>query len=98
MVLGVKLVKEDENEPIPVPFDVFVVRAMVGLVLLDQTIPLAVMEAPPSEVILPPDVAVVVVIADIEVVVSVGVETMENVSFRHLTGLPTDLTFAFIPM
>ena len=84
------MVKEDEKEPVPVPFDVFVVKVIVGLVLVDQTIPLAVMEAPPSEVILPPDVAVVVVIADIEVVVSVGMETMEFVSFRQRTDAPID--------
>ena len=72
MVLGVKLVKEDEKEPVPVPFDVFVVKIIVGLVLVDQTTPLAVMEAPPSAVIIPPDVAEVVVIETILVVVSVG--------------------------
>ena len=72
MVLGVKLVKEDEKEPVPVPFDVFVVKIIVGLVLVDQTTPLAVMEAPPSAVIMPPEVAVVVVIPDILDVVSVG--------------------------
>ena len=72
MVLGAKLVKEDVKEPVPVPFDVLVVRAMVGLVLVDQTIPLAVMEAPPSAVILPPEVAKVLVIEAILVVVSVG--------------------------
>ena len=72
MVLGVKLVKEDEKEPVPVPFDVFVVKIIVGLVLVDQTTPLAVMEAPPSAVIMPPEVAVVLFIEAIPVVVSVG--------------------------
>ena len=91
MVFGVKLVKEDEKEPVPVPFDVLVVRAMVGLELVDQTIPLPVMEAPPSDVILPPEVAEVVVIAFMAVVVSVGMVTMENVSFRQRTEAPTIL-------
>ena len=72
MVLGVRLVKEDEKEPVPVPFDVFVVKIIVGLVLVDQTTPLAVMDVPPSAVILPPEVAEVVVIPDILDVVSVG--------------------------
>ena len=66
------MVKEDEKEPVPVPFDVFVVKIIVGLVLVDQTTPLAVMEAPPSAVIMPPEVAVVVVIPDILDVVNVG--------------------------
>ena len=72
MVFGVKLVKVEEKEPMPVPFDVFVVKVIVGLVLVDQTTPLAVMEAPPSAVMLPPEVAVVVVIPDKLDVVIVG--------------------------
>ena len=66
------MVKEDEKEPMPVPFDVFVVKVIVGLVLVDQTTPLAVMDVPPSDVIFPPEVAEVVVIEAIPVVVSVG--------------------------
>ena len=91
MVLGVKLVKKDEKEPVPIPSDVLVVRAMVGLVLVDQTTPLAVMEAPPSDVILPPEVAEDVETAVMEVVVSVGMETMENVSLRQRTEEPIAL-------
>jgi hypothetical protein len=60
------------KEPVPVPLDVFVVKVIVGLALVDQTTPLAVMDAPPSAVILPPEVAEVLVIEDISVVVSVG--------------------------
>ena len=56
----------------PVPFDVFVVKVIVGLVLVDQTTPLAVMDVPPSDVILPPDVAEEVVIPVILDVVNVG--------------------------
>ena len=70
--MGVRLVKVEVKEPVPVPFDVFVVKVIVGLVLVDQTTPLLVMEAPPSDVILPPDVAEVAVIEAIPVVVSVG--------------------------
>ena len=66
------MVKEDEKEPVPLPFDVFVVKVIVGLVLVDQTSPLAVMDVPPSDVILPPDVAEVVVIPVIINVVNVG--------------------------
>ena len=82
------MVKEDVKEPVPVPFDVLVDKAIVGLELVDQTIPLAVMEAPPSEVMLPHDVAEVVVMAVIAVVESVGTETMESVSLRQRTDKP----------
>jgi len=88
----------EEKEPVPVPSDVLVDRAMVGFVVVDQTTPLAVIGAPPTDVILPPEVDEVVVIEVMAVVVSVGAETMENVSFKQRTGPPTDLTFAFIPM
>ena len=89
--MGVRLVKEDEKEPVPVPFDVFVDKVIVGLVLVDQTIPLAVIDPPPSAVILPPDVAEVVVIEVISVEVSDGIDTIENVSFRQRTEKPTCL-------
>ena len=81
----------EEKEPVPVPFDVFVVKAMVGLVLVDQTIPLPVIEAPPSDVIFPPDEEDVAVIAVMTVVVKVGMETMVMVSFRQRTEAPDDL-------
>ena len=82
------MVKVEVKEPVPVPFDVFVEIAMVGLVLVDQTTPLADMEAPPSAVMLPPDVAEVVVITVMAVVVSVGMETMEFKSLRQRTENP----------
>lgn len=72
MVFGVKLVKEDVKEPVPFPFNVLVDKEIVGLVIVDQTTPLAVIVAPPSAVMLPPEVAVVVVIPDMLDVVSVG--------------------------
>ena len=90
MVFGVKLVKVDEKEPVPVPSNVLVVKEIVGFVVVDQTTPIAVIVAPPSALILPPDVAEVVVIAVMAVVVSVGAETMELLSFRHRTDAPFD--------
>ena len=89
--MGVRLVKVEVNEPVPVPFEVFVVRAIVGLAVVDQTTPLADMEAPPSDVILPPEVEEVAVIAVMAAVVSVGMETVEIVSFRHRTEAPDNL-------
>ena len=83
--------KVEEKEPVPVPSEVLVVRAMVGLVLVDQTNPLADIEAPPSEVILPPEVAELVLIAVIAVVLSEGMETIENVSFKQRTEAPDNL-------
>ena len=64
------------NAPVPVPSDVFVVSEIVGLVVVAQTTPLAVMELPPSAEIFPPLEAVVVVMADIAVVEErVGADT-----------------------
>jgi len=96
--LGVRLVKVEVNEPVPVPFEVFVVWAMVGLELVDQTIPLAVMDAPPSAVISPPEVAEVVAIAVMTVVVSEGIETMEVVSFRQRMDIPFSFVFPPFPV
>ena len=59
--------------PLPEPFVVFVVRLTVGLVDVDQTTPLAVTFAPPLELMLPPDDAVVLVTFVIAVVVRVGI-------------------------
>ena len=61
--------------PVPVPLDVFVESEIVGLVVVAQTTPLAVMELPPSAEIFPPLEAVVVVMADIaEVAERVGAD------------------------
>jgi hypothetical protein len=57
------------KEPVPVPSDVFVVSEIVGLVVVAQTTPLAVMELPPSAVMFPPLVAVEEVI-DVAVTVA----------------------------
>ena len=91
MVLGGRLVKEDVKEPFPVPSVVLVEKEMVGLVFVDQTTPLADIEDPPSALIFPPEVAEMVVIAFMAVVVSVGMVTMENVSFRQRTEKPANL-------
>jgi hypothetical protein len=45
------------KDPVPVPLDVFVESEIVGLVVVPQTTPLAVMELPPSAVMFPPLVA-----------------------------------------
>ena len=45
--------------PVPVPSEVFVVRAVVGFVAVPHTIPRAVTADPPSVVMFPPLVAVV---------------------------------------
>jgi len=91
VVFGVKLVKFEVNDPVPVPSEVLVDREMGGLVFVDQTTPLAVIEDPPAAVIFPPEVAEVVVIAVMAVVVSVGMETMENVSFKQRIEIPVAL-------
>jgi hypothetical protein len=51
---------------------VFVGNAVVGLTEVLQQTPCVVIAAPPVAVTVPPDVAVVAVIEDIAVVVSVG--------------------------
>ena len=86
--MGVRLVKAEVKVPVPVPFDVLVESTTVGFVVVDQTIPLAVMEAPPSEVIFPPEVAEVVVMEVILVVESEGIDTIDNVSLRQRTDKP----------
>ena len=63
-----------EKVPGPEPSVVLVVSAIVGAVVVLQTTPRAVTVAPPMFVIFPPLWAVVVVIALISAVVSVGVD------------------------
>ena len=77
------------NAPVPVPFTVLVVNAVVGLTLVLQQIPLAVMVAPPSEVMFPPDVAVVLVRFVGVIVVRIGVVGIMVVSRRQRTENPT---------
>ena len=61
------------NGPIPVPSDVLVVKAMVGLGVILQQTPLAVTAAPPMAVTFPPQVAVVTVMSEMAVVVMAGI-------------------------
>ena len=75
-MFGVSPVRDELNVPVPVPLLVFVVKDMVGFVLVDHTTPLVVTAEPPSEVIFPPEVAVVDVIAEIEEVVTVNEGTV----------------------
>ncbi len=58
--------------PVPDPSTVLVGSATVGPVDVLQQTPLAVTDAPPSAVILPPDVAVAVIILVTGSVVNVG--------------------------
>jgi len=76
------------NVPVPVPSTVLVVNAVVGLALVLQQIPLAVMVAPPSDVMLPPLVAVVVVMLVGVVVVSIEVVGIMVVSLTQRTEYP----------
>ena len=59
------------NDPVPVPSAVFEPEIVGPVVVLQQT-PLAVTDVPPLLVILPPLVAVVLVIANAAVVESAG--------------------------
>jgi hypothetical protein len=63
---------EDTKVPGPEPSIVFVVKVIVGEVLVLHTTPLAVTVLPPSDVTLPPEVALVVKILDTSAVVTVG--------------------------
>ncbi len=63
------------NAPVPVPSVVLVLNEVVGFADVLQHTPRAVTDAPPSLVILPPLVAVELVIEDDAVVESVGATT-----------------------
>jgi hypothetical protein len=71
-VLAVKPLIVEVKVPVPVPSVVFVLKDTVGPVLVDQTTPRAVIDAPPSTVMLPPLLASVAVIEPIDVVVKVA--------------------------
>ena len=57
MIIKFNITKEDLKIPIPVPFEVFVCKKMVGLGLVDQVIPREIIGEPPSLKIFPPDCA-----------------------------------------
>ena len=59
------------NEPVPEPLETLVL-SVVGFGLLLQHIPRSVTSAPPSEVIVPPLMAVIIVIEVASVVVNVA--------------------------
>jgi len=86
-VLGVRPLREEVKLPVPEPSLVFVLKEMVGVELVDHTTPLAVMDAPPSELILPPEVALVVVMELADTVLSegrtVGVQVEKVISFPY---------------
>ena len=73
--------------PMPVPLIVLVDKAIVGLAVVAQQTPRAVMVAPPSAVTLPPLAAVVMVIAVAAVVVTVGNAVVDVVVVK-LISLP----------
>jgi hypothetical protein len=73
--LSVSPVRLLVNAPVPVPSVVLVLNEIVGFDVVFQHTPRAVTDAPPSLVILPPLVAVELVIEDAAVVVSVGITT-----------------------
>ena len=72
MVLAVNPVRLLVKLPVPEPSEVFVLRAVVGLVSVLQHTPRAVTVAPPSYVTLPPVVAVVEVMAVASLVATAG--------------------------
>ena len=73
--------------PVPVPSVVLVGKAMVGFAVVLQQTPRAVIAAPPSAVTLPPPAALAIVIAVIEVVVTVGNAVVDVVVVK-LISLP----------
>ncbi len=78
-MFGVRPVRDELNVPVPAPLLVFVVKDMVGFVLVDHTTPLVVTAEPPSELTFPPEMAVVVEMELTEIVVTVGVTVVEFV-------------------
>ena len=75
--------------PVPVP-SVVLLFAIVGPVLIFQHTPWAVMVAPPSSVMLPPEVAVVWVITDAAVVVRVAMTGGSVLIFLQEVNNKTD--------
>jgi hypothetical protein len=82
-VPGVNPVRLLTKIPVPVLSEVLKLLT-VGIVVVAQQIPLAVTDAPPSEVMLPPETAVVWVIDVIEAVVSTGNPTATVVNVISL--------------
>ena len=77
-VLGSSPVMELVNSPVPVPSLVQVFSTVGSSDGLQQT-PFAVTAVPPSEVMLPPPVAVVSVISEMAVVMTVGRAAIDGI-------------------
>jgi hypothetical protein len=84
---------DDGKLPVPEPSSVFVVNEVVGAGFTDHTTPRDVTADPPSNVIFPPPLAVLVVIPLMSVVVTVGilVDGVIPLSFRQRTENPFSL-------
>ena len=85
MVAGDKPPKLLTKVPVPVPLVVLVSKLMVGFGEVDHTTPRSVTDSPPSEEILPPEVAVIDEMELGKVVVIIGIFVL-----RHLTEAPTE--------
>jgi hypothetical protein len=81
------------NVAVPVPLDVFVVSAVVGEGEVDQHTPFDEIDEPPSDEIVPPELAVVCVIELIAVVVNVGIVAADVVK---VTVEPYDVPAEFV--
>ena len=68
------------NVPVPVPSVVWF-PVTTGLAVVAQQTPFAVIDEPPSVMITPPDVAVVIVMADAAVVVKTAFPGVNTMSF-----------------
>ncbi len=76
--------------PVPVPLDVLVFNEMVGLGEVLQTIPRETIAALPSELILPPHRAEVVVMESMELVLTTGMVKANVVNVRSVPyAVPT---------
>jgi hypothetical protein len=71
-VFGDRPVRVELKLPVPEPSLVFVLKEIVGVGLVDHTTPLVVTAEPPSKLIFPPKVAVVVVMELADIVLKVG--------------------------
>jgi hypothetical protein len=71
-VFGERPLRDELKLPVPEPSLLFVLKEIVGLVLVDHTTPLEVTTEPPSELTFPPEVAVVVVMELEDTVLNVG--------------------------
>ena len=74
-MFGERPVRDELKLPVPEPSLVFVLKEIVGFVLVDHTTPLEVTAEPPSELIFPPEVALVVVMELADIVLNVGSTT-----------------------